>query len=203
MRHLSEMLATGFLAYLLGSVPFGILVSRVFGSEDPRQRGSGNIGATNVARVAGMKAGILTLALDTGKASLAVSLPQLFGLEEGLALACALLVVLGHMFPVWTKFRGGKGIASILGSTLVLSPAVTAAGLVAFALVVGVTRYVSLGSLLALLTGFAASWVYAPSDPGLKFVLFAFMLLGALKHTPNIRRLAMGCEPKFRAGSKT
>ncbi len=202
MGHPSKILVMGSVAYLLGTIPFGILISRAFGSDDPRQKGSGNIGATNVARVAGVKAGILTLALDAGKASLAVSLPLAFGLGRGLALACALLVVLGHMFPVWTGLRGGKGIASILGATLVLSPAVAAAGLVAFVLVVWLTRYVSLGSLLALLSGFAASWLMAPSDSGLKVILFAFFLLGAIKHAPNIRRLANGCEPKFRTGSR-
>ena len=202
MGHSSAILAICSLAYLLGTIPFGILISRAFGFDDPRQKGSGNIGATNVARVAGVKAGILTLALDAGKASLAVSLPLAFGLGRGLALACALLVVLGHMFPVWTGLRGGKGIASILGATLVLSPAVAAAGLAAFVLVVGLTRYVSLGSLLALLSGFAASWLMTPSDSGLKVILFAFLLLGTIKHAPNIRRLARGCEPKFRTGSR-
>jgi len=190
------------LAYGVGSLPFGLLMARALAQEDPRKKGSGNIGATNVARVAGPKAGVLTLLLDAGKALLATSAPLLLGEGRGLALACALMAVLGHMFPVWLGFRGGKGIACILGASVVLAPKVVLVGLLAFVISFSVTRFVSLSSLLGLLSGLGASWFLSPEDKGLKALLLAFFLLGALKHKENIRRLLRGEEPKFRLASR-
>jgi glycerol-3-phosphate acyltransferase PlsY len=190
------------LAYGFGSLPFGLLVARALAQEDPRKKGSGNIGATNVSRVAGLKAGILTLLLDAGKALLATSVPLLVTGGRGLALVCALMVVLGQMFPVWLRFKGGKGIACILGASVVLAPEVVLVGVLSFALTVWVTRLVSLSSLLALLSGLCASWFLTPQDTGLKALLLAFFLLGTLKHKENIRRLLRGEEPKFRIASR-
>lgn len=190
------------VAYGAGSLPFGLLVAQLFAHDDPRKKGSGNIGATNVARVAGLKAGVLTLLLDAGKALLATLAPVFFGQGRDLALACALMAVLGHMFPVWLRFRGGKGIACILGSVAILSPKVVLVGVLAFVLSMSMTRFVSLSSLLALLFGLGASWILVPEDKGLQALLLAFFLLSTLKHRENIRRLLRGEEPKFRSASR-
>jgi len=188
-------------AYFLGSVPFGVLVARLFDrSIDLRSVGSGNIGATNVARAAGKAAGILTLLLDAGKGIFAMVLANIFvGEETDLWLA---LVggasFLGHVFPVYLNFRGGKGAATALGIVLFLSPVTAFILVVLFSLVVYFTRYVSLGSLSAavalppMMALLATSRHYVTLSLGMMFlVLFT--------HRENIRRLLAGQETKIGA----
>src|ERR1700731_4760263 len=139
-----------FAAYLLGSIPFGLLLAKLFGGADVRRAGSGNIGATNVARVAGPLAGILTLAFDTGKGAAAVWLAGRVTNESATwMMIAAFAVLLGHCFPAWLKFRGGKGVATALGVFLALSPLAAVSALLLFLLCVAYWRYVSLCSISA------------------------------------------------------
>lgn len=203
MHELDEtLIAIPVAAYLLGSIPFGLLLAKLFGTADIRKAGSGNIGATNVARVAGPVAGILTLLLDAGKGALAVLLAV--RLAEGsslwlmLAGICALL---GHCFPIWLGFRGGKGVATAAGVFLVLCPLACLGAALLFLLVVGYWRFVSLGSISAaaaipLLMYFFWAPHHAPPHP-ITFGSLAAALLIIYKHEGNIQRLAHGSEPRF------
>jgi glycerol-3-phosphate acyltransferase PlsY len=193
------------LAYLLGSIPFGYLLVRFFRKQDIRASGSGNIGATNVARSGGKLLGILTLLLDTLKGTLAVLIamhfaPSLHG-PSNLAVAAAVLACMGHIFPVWLGFKGGKGIATALGVFIALVPPVALASLVIFALIVAVTRLVSLGSILAAASiPFLAIWLVPIHSAFLLSGLSIISVVCILKHHANIVRLLHGQEPRF--GSK-
>jgi glycerol-3-phosphate acyltransferase PlsY len=196
------------LSYLLGSIPFGYLLVHIFRGEDVRQSGSGNIGATNVSRKS-PALGALTLLCDALKGAAAVALASRLsgaGMTAGvkpyqaMSLA-ALLAVLGHMFPVWLKFRGGKGVATGLGSFIVIAPkaVLVAAGI--FIAVVVIFRYVSLGSITAV-----ASFpllVYAMHEYGDAPIALAIMAASSLliiaKHHENIRRLVTGTESRLGA----
>src|ERR1700731_1221451 len=139
-----------FAAYFLGSIPFGLLLAKLFGGTDVRRAGSGNIGATNVARVAGPLAGMLTLAFDTGKGAAAVWLAGRITNENATwMMIAAFAVLLGHCFPIWLKFKGGKGVATALGVFLALCPLAAVSALLLFLLCVAYWRYVSLGSISA------------------------------------------------------
>src|SRR5208283_2313732 len=179
------------IAYLLGSVPFGYLLVRLFRREDVRRQGSGNIGATNVARSGGTKLGVVTLLLDIGKAYAAVVIahhlaPGVYDVQ----VAAAIAAVLGHVFPVWLGFRGGKGVASALGVFLALTWPSAGGILLVFAVVFALTRYVSLASIVGLATfplfGF---YFVAQHTPMVKFGFLCIPLLIIVKHHGNIRRL--------------
>lgn len=194
------------VAYLLGSIPFGYLLVRFFRKEDIRAVGSGNIGATNVARSGAKGLGILTLLLDLGKGVLAVLLAKHFaagtpGYPSDLAVAAAVMAVLGHVFPVWLGFRGGKGVATALGVFLALTPRVALAAVVVFMIIVALTRIVSLASILAaaVLPVFAFLLLPDRSPVFLSGVLFLALLV-IVKHHANIQRLIAGTENRF--GSK-
>lgn len=196
------------IAYLLGSVPFGYLIVRASKGGDIRQTGSGGTGATNVSRRAGKGAGILTLVLDALKGAAAVVIAgYIFRVEAPVPASwyvagAAVAVVIGHMFPVWLGFRGGKGVATGVGVFLVIAPiAIAVAGLI-FLLVVWMTRYVSLGSMLAALIVPVVIhiWSYAVphTDPRPAFTCAVIIaLLVILAHRPNIQRLIEGTESKF------
>src|ERR1043165_8523684 len=150
-------------AYLLGSIPFGYLIVRGVEGGDVRETGSGGTGATNVTRRAGKKAGVLTLLLDAAKGLVAVGLARWL-LTDGSEInwwvaAAAVLAVVGHCFPVWLGFRGGKGVATGVGVFLGLSPLAVACSLVVFVIVVWITRYVSLGSIMATVTFPLCLWL--------------------------------------------
>jgi glycerol-3-phosphate acyltransferase PlsY len=189
-------------AYLLGSIPFGLLLGRLFGTADVRKEGSGNIGATNVARVAGPVAGVLTLLLDVGKGAGAVFLAGKLSSESAAwmmtALFCALL---GHCFPLWLGFRGGKGVATAAGAFLALCPLAMLGAAMLFILVVVFWRFVSLGSISAaaampLLIYFFWAPHHAPPHV-VTFGTLAAALLIIYKHDSNLQRLVQGNEPKF------
>ena len=196
-------------AYLLGSIPFGYLIVRASGRGDVRETGSGGTGATNVTRRAGKGAGVLTLALDALKGAAAVLLARLV-LTEGVRVdwwvaAAAVAAVAGHCFPVWLGFRGGKGVATGLGVFALLAPLALACALPVFLLVVWVTRYVSLGSIVAAALVPLAVWALAARGyvRGEEFppVLTAASLGGALiifMHRANIGRLLRGEESRFK-----
>ena len=194
------------IAYLLGSIPFGYLLVRLFRQKDVREQGSGNIGATNVARSGGTKLGVVTLLLDIGKAVAAVMIarhlaPGVYDVQ----VAAAVAAVVGHVFPVWLGFRGGKGVASALGVFLVLTWPSTVGILLVFAAVFALTRYVSLASIVGLATfplfGFYFVAQHTPITPMMKFGFLFIPLLIILKHHGNIRRLMNGTESRFRVGS--
>ena len=189
-------------AYLLGSIPFGLLLCKLFGPTDVRKVGSGNIGATNVARTAGPVAGILTLLLDAGKGALAVYLAARFSNESATWMMIAGLCVLaGHCFPIWLGFRGGKGVATAAGVFLMLSPLAFLGAVILFVLVVIYWRFVSLGSISAaaampLLIYFFWAPRHAPPHV-ITFGTLAATLLIVYKHDANIQRMVQGNEPRF------
>ncbi len=195
------------VAYLLGSIPFGYLIVRAKEGVDVRESGSGATGATNVTRRAGKFAGVLTLLLDAAKGALAVLLARKFltddfGINFWVAAAAAASII-GHIFPVWLKFRGGKGVATGVGAFLCLSPLAVAFSAVLFLLVVIITRYVSLGSITATAAMPLFVWLIAYFKLSIEFVpaLTASIIGGALiifMHRANIVRLLNGTENRFR-----
>jgi len=195
-------------AYLLGSIPFGYLLVRFFRKQDIRSAGSGNIGATNVAREGGKGLGIATLALDALKAAAAVLIAKHFfpstnGLPSTIAVIAGVVAVMGHMFPIWLGFRGGKGVASALGVFLALSPFVALTSFLVFALIVALTKLVSLGSIISAITVPIFSLILPSTRSATMATGFAIIaLLVILKHHANIGRLLKGTEPKF-SKSKT
>jgi glycerol-3-phosphate acyltransferase PlsY len=194
-------------AYLLGSIPFGLILAKIFGSGDVRNEGSGNIGATNVARVAGPLAGILTLVLDGAKGAAAVLLAERYSNGSAMWMIIAgLAALIGHCFPIWLKFKGGKGVATAAGVYLALSPLAFLAGLILFILVVAFWRYVSLGSISAaaampMLLYFLWAPHHAP-PPMITFGALAVAMLIVYKHDANLQRLVNGQEPKFSFSKK-
>ncbi len=194
------------ISYLLGSIPFGYLLVRLVRKEDIRAVGSGNIGATNVARSGAKGLGVLTLLLDLSKGLAAVLLARHFapgapGYPSDLAVDAAVAAVIGHIFPVWLRFRGGKGVATALGVFLGLAWPVALAALAVFALLVAATRIVSLASIIAAaaLPVFAMLLLPDRSLAYLGGVIFISLLV-IVKHRANITRLINGTEPRF--GSK-
>lgn len=194
------------LAYFLGAVPFGLIVARAFGVDDIRATGSGNIGATNVYRVAGRKAAALVFALDIGKGILPVYLAsqieQTLMPLELFMVACAAAAVLGHIFPVYLRFRGGKGVNTALGSLIILMPREVGVALVVFTLTVVLTRYISLGSLLAALSLVTAVLfeklvLQMPVSKTYLILSAALAVLIFLTHRKNIGRLLSGSENRF------
>ena len=196
------------VAYLLGSIPFGYLLVRTFRHEDIRATGSGNIGATNVARSGAKGLAIATLLLDLGKGALAVlvafQIARHAAMDRSgafdLAAGAAVAAVLGHVFPVWLSFRGGKGVATALGVFLALVPAAAGCVVLVFAVVLALSRYVSLASILAAaafpMFAFLMLRHVTPT------VLVAFLFVPALiiaKHHANIGRLIAGTESRFGA----
>ena len=190
---------TASFSYLLGSVPFGYILLRIFRGQDVRQTGSGNIGATNVARSSPVL-GILTLLLDALKGAAAVAVTHaLFPDQMMLAAIAALFAILGHIFPVWLRFRGGKGVATGLGSFLMLAPKIVLIAFGIFVVMVFAFRYVSLASIVTVALFPLLAWLlkeYGNTPVVLVFMAAASALIIA-KHGGNIRRLLAGTEPHF------
>jgi acyl phosphate:glycerol-3-phosphate acyltransferase len=189
-------------AYLLGSIPFGLLIVKALGGQDIRSAGSGNIGAANVARNAGWLAGILTLLFDAGKGYLAVWVAGQYTNGSGRwMIAAAVAAVAGHIFPVWLGFKGGKGVATSLGAFLPISAAAVAAAGTLWVLVVLFWRYSSLGSIVAATSLPALLYLfYAPRHAPPTYMLAGTVvvsLLVVVKHYANIRRLIAGTENRL------
>ena len=184
------------LAYLLGSCSFGLLMARLYGGVDPRQRGSGNIGATHVARTVGKGAGALTLLGDCVKGVVAVALAQWWGSSSMVSAAAALRAGLGHIFPLYHGFRGDKGIATALGALLPMLPVPLLGGCAVWLAVVAVWRYVSAGSILAAIAVpvLAVLLAYPPPMTG---AAIGISLLVLYRHRGNMQRLLQGRELKF------
>jgi len=191
-----EALILILLAYLVGSIPFGLILSKHIAKRDIRSAGSGNIGATNVMRVLGKKLGVLTLMFDILKGAIFVILAEVVTHSEIWASLAGLAAFLGHLYPIYLKFRGGKGVATSVGIFLFLAPYALLVDIVIFLLVVYQTRYVSLGSIIAaallpvILLVFSYSYVYVI----LAVIMGGFIIL---RHRDNIQKLRQGRETKF------
>lgn len=183
------------LAYFLGAIPFGVLIARSQ-KINIREHGSGNIGATNIARTLGKKAGVLTLIGDCAKGFVAVAIASAT-LDNDIHVAvAALLAFLGHLFPVFLKFKGGKGVATGLGIFLYLMPSATISATVVFALVMGISRYVSISSIFAALA-LPLFGVFYQMPATYVYTSAVISSLAILKHHANIRRLLAGTETRF------
>ena len=201
------------IAYVLGSIPFGYILVRLFRNQDVRATGSGNIGATNVARSGGKGLGIATLVLDLAKGYVAVAIaehlaanaaainPSAFPHPFDVAVIAGCVVTAAHIFPIWLGFRGGKGVATAEGAFLALAPWAGAALLLIFAIIFAITRLVSLGSIIA-----AASYppiaIYTVHHDRTPILIAGFVfipLIVIIKHHSNIGRILRGAEPRFGA----
>jgi glycerol-3-phosphate acyltransferase PlsY len=194
------------LAYLIGSIPFSFLIVKLVAHKDVRQVGSGNVGATNAMRAAGKAAGIMALLLDIAKGVAAVLIARRLGTSVGfgggLVGAAAVAVVLGHCYPVWLGFRGGKGVATSAGAMGALAPPAMAMTLIAFLVVVSWKRYVSLGSMVS--ASLFPLFIYASQrlgwedpDPWLLLAGLLIALIVVVKHRSNLERLRQGAEPRL------
>jgi glycerol-3-phosphate acyltransferase PlsY len=207
-----SVLVIAVVSYLLGSIPFGYLLVRIFRGEDVRQTGSGNIGATNVARTGSKWLAIATLLLDALKGYVAVAhvffvaghhpdeLPH-FGSHTVYILAAlaGFLAIVGHMFPLWLRFQGGKGVATSVGAFLGIAPTAVLVSLLAFVAIVALTRYVSLGSIVGAAVFPVTAWWLNPEtrDGAVMAFIVASALLIIIRHKDNIRRLLAGNENRF------
>jgi len=211
MAHVSLYIVIVVAAYLLGSIPTGFLLMRLFRHQDIRSFGSGNIGATNVLRSGGKSLGAATFVLDMLKGSASVFLGAALGawlapnspvqdIQNMQALA-ALCAVLGHMFPIWLRFKGGKGVATAFGVFLVAAPIAALAAITVFAVIFAFTRYVSLASIIGAASFPLFAWIMVRGERTWFFigVQCAVALLIIVKHHQNIRRLLAGTESRIGA----
>ena len=189
------------IAYLLGAIPFGYLLTRLSTGKDVRTEGSGNIGATNVLRAAGRGAGIATLVLDMVKGFAAVWIAgMLTDNSPGWMADAALAVMVGHAFPIFLGFKGGKTVATFTGAFLYLTPVPALAGIMVFVITVVITRYVSAGSVVAAATFPLGLWLI--QHPTINELLAAVIAAAIVvyRHKENLRRMRTGKEPEFRWG---
>ena len=188
------LILVGVLGYLLGSVPFGIVITRALGLGDLRAIGSGNIGATNVLRTGHKGAALATLLLDAGKGAIAVLIAR-FTVGEDAAQVAGGMAFLGHLFPVWLGFKGGKGVATFLGTLIALAWPVGLAACATWAVTAAITRISSLSALVA--AALSGMWCFVFSRGDLLILTFALMLLVYIRHWPNLQRIKAGTEPKI------
>ncbi len=195
---MSTLPAAALLGYLLGSIPSGLVLSRIAGHGDIRQIGSGNIGATNVLRTGSKVLAALTLLLDVGKGAVAVAIAQSWSPRA--ALVAGLCAILGHMFPVWLGFRGGKGVATALGVLIALAWPVALVAAAIWLTVAFLSRYSSLAALIACVVSAAVAPFLADRAAAMLIAVIALLII--LRHHANIRRLIAGRESRlsFRKG---
>lgn len=197
----------GIIAYLLGSIPFGLILVRIFRKQDIREQGSGNIGATNVIRSGSKGLGAVTFLLDAAKGfvavlfawQLAVHTHQTQLQAQNLAATAGVCAILGHIYTVWLRFKGGKGVATGFGVFLGIAPLSALVALIAFILVFAISRYVSLASIVAAIVFPLAALLrhHEPLTPFMIAVVILLPLLIITKHHANIRRLLAGTEYRF------
>ncbi len=200
MNSVSDLMP--LFAYLLGSIPVGWIVARLFFKTDIRSKGSGNIGATNALRQFGTAVGLIVLLLDMSKGIIAVLLAKsIYGSGTMMVVICGLLAILGHVFPIWLKFKGGKGVATAAGVFIALTPISLLIALLVFIVVVVITRYVSLGSIVAALSLLAVNLMSFFRQPNKDYALLILVVLIVAmiiyKHKENITRLIRGNENKI------
>ena len=190
------MIQTVILAYLIGSVPFALLLARRWGAADLRRIGSGNLGAANVLRTSGVKAGMVVAMLDIAKGVVSVMLARRFGGDAAAPAAAGLAAIVGHIYPVWLRFRGGKGVATACGVFSVLTPLAIPPAVAIFAVAVWITKYISLGSVLASVA--LPPIAYAMGSPA-PVVVAAFVASAIIvfRHRSNLMRLRTGTERRI------
>ncbi|AGH98655.1 glycerol-3-phosphate 1-O-acyltransferase PlsY [Micavibrio aeruginosavorus] len=192
---MTSVLLFSVFGYLLGAIPFGLVLARLGGYGDIRKIGSGNIGATNVLRTGNKPLALLTLILDGGKGALAVAIANHFGSFDA-AMAAGLFSILGHCFPVWLKFKGGKGVATTLGMVLALAPLTGLAACATWLVVAFISRISSLSALIAMVSmPISAFLVY--HDAKLAAVCAGVAAFVWIRHKANIQRILKGEEPKI------
>jgi glycerol-3-phosphate acyltransferase PlsY len=182
-------------SYLLGSVPSGLIIGKLSGL-DVRKAGSGNIGATNVARLLGKRGGLLTLVGDTAKGFIPVLAVQQMGFSHPVAALVGVAAFLGHVYPIFLKFKGGKGVATSFGVLLGLAPLATMILLVVFAAVAFTTRLVSLSSMVTAVAAPLVLWLFYYSPTYVIMTAFMAVMI-VFRHHANIQRLLNGTEPRF------
>jgi glycerol-3-phosphate acyltransferase PlsY len=185
-------------AYLIGSIPFALILARRWGAADLRRIGSGNLGAANVLRASGLTAGVLVAALDIAKGAVSVVLAQRLGGAGAGPAAAGVAAIVGHVYPVWLGFRGGKGVATACGVFTVLTPLAVPPALAIFLASVWVTKYVSVGSVLASVVLPTAAYVTGSSGPVVGAAVAASVLI-VFRHRSNLGRLREGTERRFGA----
>jgi len=191
------------VSYILGSIPTSYLMGKLIKKIDIRDFGSGNVGATNALRVLGTKIGIITLVIDIGKGILAVFLGKMIVAEPSniVLIAFGLFAILGHIFTIFLKFKGGKGVATSAGVFIALTPLAVGIALIVFVLTVWISRYVSLGSILAALVLFLVElyWNITHSFENIELLIFIFVIAAfiIIRHKSNIKRILAGNENKL------
>jgi len=185
-------------AYLIGSIPFALILARRWGASDLRLVGSGNLGAANVMRASGVTAGVLVAALDMAKGAASVWLAERLGSGPGLAAAAGFAAIVGHIYPVWLRFRGGKGVATACGVFSVLTPLALPPALAIFAAVVWLTKYISLGSVVASLALAPLAYALGSPAPAVGAALAAATII-VFRHRSNVARLRTGTERRIGA----
>lgn len=191
---ITALFITAIAAYLLGSIPFGIVITRAMGLGNLRDIGSGNIGATNVLRTGNKPAALATLILDAAKGGVAVVIARYMVGEDAAQLA-ALAAFLGHLFPIWLGFNGGKGVATFLGTLLALAWPVGLAACATWAVTAAVTRISSLSALVAAALAALWAWAFGHADMTLLVIVLAALVI--IRHHANITRMLAGTEPRI------
>ena len=189
---------TAIIAYLAGSIPFGLILVNITGAGNLREIGSGNIGATNVLRTGHKNIAIATLILDCGKGGVTVIVAQSHGLD--LAVIAGVCSVVGHIFPIWLKFRGGKGVATVLGVLLAIAWQVGLTAVATWLIIAAIFRYSSLAAILALTLSTVYAWYLPDTNVSIMTTLIAG--LSILRHKENMWRLIKGKESKIKLGKK-
>ena len=189
---------TAIIAYLAGSIPFGLILVNITGAGNLREIGSGNIGATNVLRTGHKNIAIATLILDCGKGGVTVIVAQSHGLD--LAVIAGVCSVVGHIFPIWLRFRGGKGVATVLGVLLAIAWQVGLTAVATWLIIAAIFRYSSLAAILALTLSTVYAWYLPDTNVSIMTTLIAG--LSILRHKENMWRLIKGKESKIKLGEK-
>lgn len=192
----TDLIYALFLSYFIGSIPFGFILTKVFSNKNLQSHGSGNIGATNVVRVAGKTLGYLTFSLDATKGIAAIFIAKYFFVTEPkLIYLCGFSAIIGHIFPIWLKFSGGKGVATFIGVLFYHDPFITILFLLGWYITYYIMRIVSLASILLMLViiiYFLLHW----QEPSILFIILSLIII--LKHADNIRKLTKGEEHSFK-----
>ncbi len=187
------------VAYVVGSIPFGLCLCKICGYGDIRTMGSGNIGATNVLRTGSTTLALFTVILDAGKGAFVVVGVSYLTFNPTLASICGVCAVIGHNFPVWLRFKGGKGIATSLGTAVAISPIIGGMALLIWGIVAGTTRFSSVAGMVSMVSLPVMGYIM-----GVSYVvpLFVLCTMSVVRHIPNIKRLLNGTEPKMSFGKK-
>ena len=192
----TEVIGVLVLGYLLGSIPFALLTERRWGALDLRAVGSGNLGAANVMRVSGIKAGVLVATLDMIKGAVSVIVAERLSADPTAPAAAGLAAVIGHVYPVWLRFRGGKGVATACGVFAMLTPLALPPALAVFVAAVWVTKYISLGSVLASVALPPLAYAAGAPPPAIVAALGASAII-VFRHRSNVARLRAGTERRI------